>query len=66
MDVKPKQIFIQAVITEVDADGSEKVISRPSLYLLDGRPGEIAVGENGTKHLKLTITPSNVPEVARK
>jgi glucose/arabinose dehydrogenase len=66
MDVRPKQIMIEAVITEVDADGSEKVICRPALCLVDGIPGEIALGENGKKHLKLKITPTSVPEVARK
>lgn len=66
IDVRPRQIYVQAVITEVDADGTEKVISRPSLYMLDGQSGEISVGEHGQKQLKLKITPTSVPEVARK
>jgi hypothetical protein len=66
MDVSPKQIMIEAVITEVDADGGEKVIARPCVCLVDGIPGYIALGENGKKHLKIKITPTSVPEVARK
>ncbi len=62
MDVRPKQIMIEAVITEVDADGSEFVTRsvRTCLCLVDGIPVEIPMG----KDLKLKITPTSVPGIA--
>ena len=65
MDVRPKQIYLQTVITEIDPNGKEKVISRPIVYTLEGKPAEVLVSDHNGRKLKLTITATSVSPPAQ-
>ena len=64
IDVRPTQVLLQAVISETQPDGTERVLSEPSVMTLAGNPASIVLGaRNGRGGLKITIRPFTDPKV---
>lgn len=66
IDIRPSRTVLQMVVSESDAAGNEKIISRPTVYAIDGKPAEITWGEKDGTKTKLTITARTVKDVAAK
>ena len=68
LDLPPRQILIQLVVTEVTkSTGMEKVVSRPTLFTLERQPGTISLPSSSEdKELKISITARSVPSVAKQ
>ena len=68
LDLPPKQMLLQLVVTEVTkSTGKEKIVSRPSLLTLEHQPAAITLpSSSADKELKITITSRSVPTVAKK
>lgn len=68
LDLPPRQILIQLVVTEVTkSTGMEKVVSRPTLFALERQPGTISLPSSSEdKELKISITARSVPSVAKQ
>lgn len=65
IDKRPKQILLSAVISEAvfnASDGTmiDKVISRPTVFTLEGKPAVIGFDEHN-KAMSLTVTASSLP-----
>lgn len=68
LDRRPNQILLEAVVSEVSqSTGKEEVLSRPTLFTLEGQPATISLpSSSDDKELKITITSRSVPSIAKK
>lgn len=62
IDKRPRQIRLESAVTLIAPDGREKVLTKPTMYTVEGRTVEIWVGEYDGAKLKLTVTPAVVEE----
>ena len=56
LDKAPKQVVIQVIIQEIDADGKVTVLSRPQVMTIDGNQAAIEVGST-ERRLRIELTP---------
>lgn len=66
IDVRPKHVVVNAVISEVTADGEERVISRPTIHALDGAASDIAFQARDGKQFKVKVTARSVAPAPKK
>jgi type II secretory pathway component GspD/PulD (secretin) len=67
LDLEPKHILLQIKVTEVnESTGTERVVSRPSLFTLERQPATISVPSSNGKEMKITIIARSVPVIAKK
>jgi hypothetical protein len=62
IDRRPQTIRLGSVFSIVSADGREKVLTRPTLFTVNGRTVDFWLGEYDGVKLKLTVTPTLVEE----
>lgn len=62
IDKRPQPIRLESVFSIVSADGREKVLTRPTLFTVEGRTVDFWLGEYDGVKLKLTVTPTLVEE----
>ncbi|WP_395740175.1 hypothetical protein [Prosthecobacter sp.] len=65
IDVRPKQVLLRVVVSELAQDGSEKIISRPNLTTLNNQPAAV-IFSSENKQFKVSINPTVLPEAAAK
>lgn len=68
LDLPPKSVLLQMVVTEVTkSTGKERIVSRPSLFTLERQPATITVpSSSADTEMKITITSRSIPAVAKK
>ena len=62
LDVRPTQLLLDMVVTEIGKDGTEKVLGRPSIVMLEGGTCEVFQGLDQGRKLKFNIRASTKPE----
>ena len=62
MDVRPTQVLLDMVITEIKKDGTERVVRRPTCTTLEGQPCDIFYTLDQGKKLKFTVRSSSKPK----
>lgn len=66
LDKRPKQILLSVVVAETtmgghDGAAKDKILSRPSVFALEGKPTEIPYLGIGGEIVRLIVTASSIP-----
>ena len=67
MDVRPRQVLLSAIVSEMQPDGTETVVSRRSFTTLEGRAWNIYESDGNRKFkLSMTVTvPKDAPTLRK-
>ena len=66
IDVRPSQIYLEAVVSEIAKDGAEKILSLPTAYTREGQPMDIVLPLDNGKKMKVSVKASALPRVVTK
>jgi hypothetical protein len=58
LDVRPQEIRLDTVVSLISADGREKVLTRPTMFTLEGKSVDFWIAEFDGISLKVTVTPT--------